>query len=62
MGGILWPPYPDYYRIEFGIDYENAILQNTPKNENEILRKRAGKMLRDIAQQIDETGVFTSLN
>ncbi len=48
----------DYYHLELGLDWEEALLQNTPKQENKILTKRAGKMYLDIARQIDETGVL----
>lgn len=47
-----------YYNAEFGIDWEEALLQNTPKNENEILKNRAGKMHLDLAKQIDEIGIL----
>ncbi len=47
-----------YYNTEFGLDWEEALLQNTPKNENEILSKRAGKMYLDIVKQIDEIGIL----
>ncbi|WP_111308882.1 hypothetical protein [Confluentibacter sediminis] len=47
-----------YYNKEFGLDWEEALLQNVPKTENEILRKRAGKMYLDIVKQIDEIGIL----
>lgn len=47
-----------YYNEEYGLDWEEALLQNVPKKENEILHKRAGKMYLDIMKQIDEIGIL----
>lgn len=50
-----------YYANEYGIDWQEALLQNTPISEHLILRNRAGKMFRDIFQQIDEIRILTLL-
>lgn len=47
-----------YYNDEYGFDWEEVLLQNTPRQENEILSKRAGKMYLDIAKQIDEIAIL----
>lgn len=45
----------DFYN-DLDMDWEEALLQNVPDNENQILTKSGGKMYWDIARQIDEIG------
>ena len=50
----LYLNYQDYRNSPtFGVDYCDALLQNVPLNENEILKKQTGKMYRDVLKQID---------